>query len=347
MSKDVPRFSPDELRVVEELPGVVPGLPGTPVYDFPISQKEAVRRMYEKNPAWEIISMVDLEFTQFNPRIIPDNVARAFVYDAEVVPGVDNTHGGKDMFGIDWEFIPTAGGSMVRPGKPYIESVEELRTKVQWPDIDSWDWEGSHKANEKYFDPNKAVVTWFFTGWFERLISFMDFEGAAMALIDEDEKEIVMEFFDKLTDMYIHLVDKMLETFPEIDVFFPYMKKLNDHIHAKGRFSHLHSCGHLMNQVENFIEAGWDAWDPQTMNDTYELYDKYGDKILVGIMLDQLFDPATASEEEQREAARRYVERFCDPEKPSMMSNYMMMQGYITPIFREELYIQSRQKYAG
>ena len=102
-----------------------------------------------------------------------------------------------------------------------------------------------------------------------------------------------------------------------------------------------------MNQVENFIEAGWDAWDPQTMNDTYELYDKYGDKILVGIMLKDLFDPATATEEEQREAARRYVARFCNPEKPSMMSNYMMMQGYITPTFREELYIQSRKKYAG
>jgi hypothetical protein len=27
--------------------------------------------------------------------------------------------GGKDMFGIEWEFIPVAGGSMVRPANLY------------------------------------------------------------------------------------------------------------------------------------------------------------------------------------------------------------------------------------
>lgn len=161
----------------------------------------------------------------------------------------------------------------------------------------------------------------------------------------------------------------MVETFPEIDVFYihddwgsqrssffspdtaaemiiPYMKKLVAHIHEKGKIAHLHSCGHLMNQIENIIEAGWDAWDPQTMNDVFELHEKYGDKILIGITPKGFFDPFNSTEEEQRAAARKFAEKYCNSEKDSMLSIYALMEGYITPAFREEIYIQSRKRYA-
>ena len=133
----------------------------------------------------------------------------------------------------------------------------------------------------------------------------------------------------------------------DAEMIVPYMKKVNDFIHSKGKFSHLHSCGHLMNQVENFIAAGYDAWDPQTMNDTQKLYEQYGDQILMCV-IPTPFDPATTSEEEQRAAAREYAEKFCNPDKPSMLSMYALMEYQVmTPAFREELYISSRKKYLG
>jgi hypothetical protein len=34
----------------------------------------------------------------------------------------------------------------------------------------------------------------------------MDFEGAILAMIDEDQKDAVNAFFEKLTDLYIKLM---------------------------------------------------------------------------------------------------------------------------------------------
>ena len=38
------------------------------------------------------------------------------------------------------------------------------------------------------------------------------------------------------------------------------------------------------------------------------LYEKYGDQIIIGVIPDQ-FDPMTTSEEDQRAAAREFVEK--------------------------------------
>lgn len=368
-----PEFDTKELTVVGEVPGMF-GLPGTPVLSYPMDPSEACRLMYQKKAPWEISSIADLGQAFFLPSVIPDNIARGMVIDATLDPTAVPT-GGKDMFGIDWEYIPTAGGSMVRPGQPMVEDVNDLEATLNWPDIDSWDWEGSRKANEGYLAMNKGkcINTWLFTGFYERMISMMDFGNAIVALIDDDQKDAIHAFMEKLSDLYCRLVDKMLEVFPEIDVFYihddwgsqmasffspetgaemivPYMKKLNDCIHAHGRYAHLHSCGHLMNQVENFIAAGYDAWDPQPMNDTLALYEKYGDKIIIGLIPD--LDPETTTEEEQRAYAREFAEKYCKPGKPSMLSFYggpmVVLSGGkcpSSPAFLEELYIQSRKNY--
>jgi hypothetical protein len=39
----------------------------------------------------------------------------------------------------------------------------------------------------------------------------MDFAGAAMAIIDEDQEEAILSFFDVQADFYIKLVDKYME----------------------------------------------------------------------------------------------------------------------------------------
>jgi len=355
----LPAFDPKELTVVGEVSGF-PGTPPIPVYDFPVSPKEAFIAMYNRKPVWQITGV---EQALFCPKINPDNVARAFVFDGSGMPQSEG--GGKDMFGIEWEYIAQVGGSMVRPGKPFLADANEWYDKVVWPDIESWDWEGNAKINETFLGTNKYVCCWLMNGWYERLISFMDFEGAVVAMIDDEQTDAVKALFDKLSDLYIKIIDKYLTYFPQIDGFgihddwgsqkdtffspatvtemvVPYMRRVTDYIHSRGKFCDLHSCGQLYKQVPNIIAAGWDSWGGQLMNDTQKIYEEYGDKIIIAVA-PAIFDPATTTEEEQRAAARKYAARFCNPDKPSMFSLYG--SPVLTRAYREELYIQSRKIY--
>ena len=358
----IPKFDKKELTVVGEIPNRLGG-PSAPIYSFPVTPKEAVKAMMERKPVWQITGM---ESRLFAPRIIPDNVARALVM--EEMPFDDLTEGGgKDMFGIEWEYVAQVGGSMVRPGNPFLTDANEWHDKLVWPDIDSWDWEGAAKRNnDAHLASDSYNSCWFQTGWYERLISFMDFEGAIMAMVDEDQKDAVKELFDKLSDLYIRIFDKYITHFPKIDGFYihddwgsqketffspavaaemivPHMRKVTDFIHSRGKLCEFHSCGQLQKQVPNMIDAGWDCWAGQTMNDTQKIYELYGDKLMIGVMPD-LFDPETTSEEDQRAAARKFADKFCDPAKPSFMNVYSW--SFLTPAFREELYIRSRENYS-
>ena len=129
-----------------------------------------------------------------------------------------------------------------------------------------------------------------------------------------------------------------------MEMVVPAMKRFTDHVHSKGLFADLHSCGQLELQVPSIIAAGWDSWGGMPMNDMEMLYDKYGDQIVLGVIPEQ-FDPMTTSEEDQRAAAAKFVNKYCNPEKPATISFYGM--GALTPAFREELYKLSRMKYCG
>lgn len=273
------------------------------------------------------------------------------------------------MFGVEWVYIDVAGGSMVKPGKPLLEHASEWREKVVFPDIDSWDWEGSARMNKDYLSNGRANVITLLNGcWFERLISFFDFEGAAIALIDDEQVEDIQELVHKLTDLYIRLVDKCVQYYDldgiEIhddwgsqkspffsdeaarEIFLPEMKRFVDHVHDLGKFCNLHSCGHIEDRCDVIAEAGFDGWLPMPMNDTVQLYEKYGDRVAIGAVDPEPIDPATASEEEQRAAARRFVERFTKEGKVSVFSAFYNTPGLLTPAFREELYKASRIRYS-
>ncbi|MCL2227664.1 MAG: methyltransferase [Oscillospiraceae bacterium] len=355
----IPKFDPKELDGPESQ-----FMPGVKTFNYPVSMYDGVKALYDRKPVWQVLDSMDNKL--FTPRIIPDNVARALIFEAGEPFDAVTQGGGLDMFGIDWEYIPVATGSMVRPGKPFIEDANEWYDKVVWPDIDSWDWEGSAKLNNgTYLKPENYNVAWFQTGWYERLISFMDFEGAIMALYDEDQQDAVKALFDKLSDLYVRIFEKYVTHFPDVHAFFihddwgsqketffspalceemivPYMKRVTDFLHSKGKMCILHSCGQLLKQVPNIIAAGWDAWGPQLMNDTHKIYELYGDKLLIGV------DPAPiaedATEEQQRAAAREYADKFCNPKKPSFFNFYSASK--LTPAFREEMYKQSRINYS-
>jgi hypothetical protein len=348
MNRKIP-FVKSELRVVETSPGWY-GRPGYPILNTPVTPRENFSAAYwDKHPWW---CPVPSDNAMLMSPMYDNLLGRG---------GVDGT---KDAFGIEWEYIASAGGSIVRPGEPYMADVNEWREKIIFPDLDKWDWAG--EAEKCKIDPKLSTVCVLVNGfWFERLISFMDFAPAAMALIDDEQSDALHEYLKAMTEFGTKVVDKFCEYFPGIDgfnihddwgaqrspffsedvareFFVPRMKELTDHIHSKGRFVTLHSCGHVEDRVQCFIDGGFDGWDPQIMNDTQKLYDEVGDKIRISVN-PTLFDPATTPEEKQRELARDFADRFCVPGKPCIVGYYA--GETLTLAFTEELYEYSRKKY--
>jgi hypothetical protein len=348
-------FDKKELEITE-VPSAFPGWPATRLFQYPVSRSEGYKALMARKPIWQVTSV---ETKIFTPGIYPDNVARGFVFQQNFLD--PSKYGGPDIFGIEWEYVPVTGGSIVRPGKPFMADANEWKAKIKWPDVDAWDWEGSAKENEAYLNDGVLVMHWIMNGYFERLISFMDFAEAAVAMIDEEQQDALKELFERLTDLYIKIVDKHVDYYhaeafcvhddwgsqqapflsPEVtrELLVPAMKRLTDHIHKRGAIADLHSCGHIEQQVPNMIAAGWDSWSGMAMNDTQGLYQKYGDKIVLGVIPDQ-FDPANTPEEEQRAKAREFAQKFCDPKKPCTVNMYGA--AVLTPAYQEELYKESR-----
>ena len=317
----------------------------------------------EHRPLW---LMTGAETFSFFPDIIPDNRCRGFCNEAGVKLQ-DEEKGGRDMFGVRWVYVPMAGGSMEAPGEAHLfENANEWREKLCWPDIDSWDFAGCAERNREMLDNGRFNYIPFMNGcYFERMVSFMGFESAAMALIDEEQKEAVKELFEKTTELFCRIVDKCCEYFdvdgflvhddwgsqrgpffsPEVaeEMIVPYMKKLTAHIHKKGKVAELHSCGKNEMQIENYIKAGWDIWGPMgNINDTLALFRKYGDRIVIGVVPEN--DPENISDEEQREYARKTAALLCG-EKGKVCFLNKSFTPRIKGAYAEELYRQSRIYY--
>ena len=340
------------VETEREVIGTRPGRLGRVhnIYNTPVTPRENLHALFEdRHPYWMPVITDVIDQT---PDVYSYNLGRA--------RRADNT----DVFGIKWTYVEQVGGSIEEPGQHFLETIDEWKDKVKIPDIDKWDW--ASEAKKIIADPRFSLEFTFVNGfWFERLISFMDFMDAAVALIDEDYQEDIKELFGAMTDMACKLVDKYCTVWPMLDflethddwgaqkapffsqdvadeLFVPYMKQLNDKIHSWGRHSLLHSCGHNEDRIQAYIDGGFDYWGPQEMNDIGALYDQYGDKIVIGV-----FPPETnlaeMTEEEQRAAARRFADRYCQPGKPAIMG--VNATKRTTPIFLDEIYRYTRQLY--
>lgn len=348
-------FSQDELQEVGRyyIAGRADG--GKVKLNTPVSPLENMMAfLNNETPCW----MPNGDMITINPEIIPDNVARAFVQENDPT----DRKGGPDMFGVEWIFDPNANGSMVKPGAPILEDVNDWREVIKLPDVDSWDWEGSAKRNESYLAGNDPIWTTQFSGLFERLISFMDFEYAAVALIDEEQKDAVKELFEAVTDVYIKIVDNCIKYYhingyllhddwgsqrapffskeTWLEMIAPYVKKMVDHCHANNVIFELHSCGRTETMIDVISSIGIDMWRPQPMNDIKKMYDGYGDKIKLGVRA-PMFPPNTP-DDIQIQAAKDLVATFNTPGKYVFTSNFAE-----TDVFRRALYEESRKAYYG
>ena len=350
MHRTIP-FVKSELQVIERIPGMF-NSSELLIRNTPVSARENYSALFdEKKPFW-MPSIREAKY--LHPNLYNNTLGRGVFEDI------------RDVFGVKWRYVPTVGGSTEDPDEPpLMADVNEWREKIKLPDIDAWDWAGAARDNS--IDPRYPCIFSFINGfWFERLISFMQFMPAAMALIDEDQSDAIKELFDAMTDLGCRLVDKLCENWPLLDLieihddwgsqnapffsldvaeefFVPCMRKINDHIHSWGRHSMLHSCGHNATRIQCYIDGGFDYWAPQTMNDIEMLYEEYGDKIVLAVFPTEKNIPQ-CSEKEQRAAARAFADQFCKPGKPAILGVGAMDR--ITPAFEEELYMYTRSLYS-
>ncbi len=347
-------FSEDELQIVGTYPPTMLQGKSVDKLNTPISAKENLLALLRNEaPLW----LPNGDYITFTPGIVPDNVARGSVIEAEL----PEPTGGLDMFGVDWEYIVDVGGSMVRPGKPMLEDANDWKEAIKFPDIDSWDWEGCAERNRAFLGSgDEAVWITFYTGLFERLISFMDFENAAVAMIDEDQKEAVKALFSALCDLYEQIFDRFIEYFGMTGILFhddwgsqkspffssntfremilPYMQRLTSFCHDRNVIFELHSCGRSDLLIDAIVETGIDMWRPQVMNDLEMLYRDYGDKFKLGVR--QPMFPKDATDEQKLQAAKDMVKKY------SLPGRYVhTMSHFQDPVFRKALYKESRIAY--
>lgn len=297
----------------------------------------------------------------FSPSIFPDAIARAMVVDNS-----DHDHsvkGGKDMFDVPWKYISDAGGSMEEPGSELFDDANEWEKKIRFPDISKWDWELSGKQNAPLFTGEFPFGIWIMNGLFERLISFMGFENASVALIDEDQKDAVHQLFNRLAALYEEMIARIAQTYktdillfhddwgsqrapffsPDVcrEMIAPYLKRVVDAAHAHGMAFNFHCCGKNEIMVPVMIECGVDIWRGQYMNDFKSLYQKYGSRITFGVF----YEPPTpaATREDVTEACLQFLRDFTG-------NGYAFPVTYGMPThpeWFEILYSLSREYFSG
>ncbi len=247
----------------------------------------------------------------FLPEIVPDNIARGTVFQQK--PFDRNRFGGYDWFGVHWTFDPAAagmGGSM--EDDILFEDINDWEKYVKVPDLSKLDWEKSAEENKEYITTDNILSTTIYTGFFERLISFIGFSDALVALVDEDYQDSVKAVFDKLADFYIELVGYFkkyynlgmldihddwghqrgalmsIETHREM--IAPYLRKFTEGAKKLGVLVELHSCGKLESLMPSLIETGVFTWrGQQELNDKKKFVDQYGDRFVYKVMVTEDF----------------------------------------------------------
>ena len=280
----------EELKNVGSYP-LLPGIYGMPSfpsrkYNTPITPKENFLRICRKEkPLWLPNIPNDLNLIQ--PLVMPDALAR--------------WKGGKDWFGIEWEYEPLTNAAMVKPGTRRLSDITEWESELEFPDLSKIDWQKDYKENYRdSLSPQRATMFVIVNGLFERTADLTSFEDTFCYLLEEPEA--LHAFYDKLVDWHLELFKIAKDVYgadiitfhddmgtqrssffsPETykEILLPHYKKLTNEAHKMGLYINLHSCGNVENQIENFCEAGFDFWEGQDpCNDKLSIMEKYGDRL--------------------------------------------------------------------
>jgi len=258
--------------------------PKQPITGRPISVRENyVRAVTGKQPYW--MPAYSYESNMVWPDAIEEHP-------------VPETCDGYDWWGVLWQWVPSAGGSITKPGTRVINNFENWKEEVPWPDLSVVDFKADGLKLQQNLDPDRPHVYECVEGIFERLHEMMPFDETL--LLFYEEPELLEEFFQKMADYKIDLCKNVFEYYGRIDGvlyhddwgtqksgFFsnemfdaqimPATKRVFDYIKSQGKFIELHSCGNNSQYCPEMIELGVDLWTPQwNCNDADKLHNTYG-----------------------------------------------------------------------
>jgi len=333
------------------------GMPN-PKRNFPISEKDNFKLALDGKQPMYIPSMSAM--TAFSPRLVVDNVVRAWVLEADPIRPGDDITGGEDMFGVFWEYVPITGGSMVRPGDPKIPDINRFEDYITFPNLDEWDWQGSADSNKDYLVEDKMVRVWLMNGLNERIISLMDFANVMVAYVDDDLKPGVHRFFDQLCNFYDDLIARFRKYYhadvlmfnddwgtqrgPQFSIdtaremLVPYIQRIVESCHKNDMYFELHSCGKNDLIAPAFAEANVDIWMPQEdINDFDLLYRLIGDKVMLGMAIKA---SPEMSEDDVFALAKDFMEKYGKDGRAIPSAGFMPV-----PRLDEFLYFLSREAY--
>ena len=363
-------FSEDELKVTaKHRPAPYGMLPGVPEWEYrynrPITAEENFRLCFSgEKPCWmPHVGWCDCDIKVFRPRIHPENIWAHCLCDGEATDEVRypwDTNVGTGWFGLKWVFVPVAGGSTVVPGNPLIEDMNDWEEILEWPNLDEMDFEDMARKNADYLNCGLCNQLGVLNGCWERLISLMDVEGAAIALIDEDQQDAVKSFFDRYADLLIDYISRVKKACPNMhnvllhddwghstgaffsldtcrEMIVPYLRKIVDACHDMGMSFELHSCGKAQTLVPAMIEAHVDFWCPQSINDLDAIAEQYKDQPIWFGLNNLVFAP-DATDDEIREQTTAWFEKHKD-------QKVFTFYKAIHPVMRETLYRLSRAYY--
>lgn len=361
-----PAFSPSEFEVVGMYPGIdcfaVAGaaiaIPESPIFNRPISVRENWKLLLEgKKPYWiPSTGWIFVEQVQFRPRICPDNIANHQIFDGGPSPNYDdfNKVMHSDWFDLDWEWEAAISGATVRPGNPKIKDINRWEEYVSIPKLDVLDWESNKEENREFLKIDKLRELGIQMSLWERLMCLMDVDKAAMALVDDDQKEGVHRFFDALCNFYDDYIGRMSDIY-DMDCIYlhddwahqngpffsvetaremllPYMKRIVQSAHKRGLYFEHHCCGKAELLVPVMIEAGVDMWCGQpAINDQDMMAHKYKEEpIIFGVGNPPI--PLDADDNELKKTASDWVERYKDCKVGSM---FAYDPNYAHPAFQK------------
>ena len=242
---------------------------------------------------------------------------------------VPETTDGYDWWGVYWQWVPSAGGSITKPGTRTIYDLANWENEVEWPDISLVDFEADGKKLAANLDPNRAHIYECVEGLTERLHEMMPFDEFLLSFYTEPEA--LERFLQKMADYKIETCEKIFKYYGRVDGicyhddwgtqragFFsnemfreqimPATKRFLDYVKSQGKFIELHSCGANTQYCEEMIEMGIDMWSPQmNCNDADVLYENFADRMGFTFNIDIL---PTDNEQQIREKCDAFVEKY-------------------------------------
>jgi hypothetical protein len=332
--------------------GTVVGHPGLPKIDYPVPPRENMKLILEhKKPLWIPVMFAENTFCE-----CPN--------DGERPP---LTQSGKDWFGATWQFVDTVGAQMVPPETHICPDPADWREKLIFPDLDAVDFgKGREEALIKYDNSQKMNMYVMQNGIFERLLDICDSEEVFIWLASEPED--VIEYANTMADYKIKLIDKILDSWVPIDFvalsddwgtqrapfmspamyekyFFGPTKRIADHIHSRGKYINMHSCGKI-DQIVPYIAQFADLWEGQPMNDHVALKKQFGDKLAFTIHLDPaILENPDVTEGEVVADIRRVIDAYGE-NGGMVMFSMMGANPAVTEIILRETFEYSRKKFA-